>query len=98
MLEPEGIDDLQEEPADRRIVGRAELFAFMVEHGGISEALGLGLYFLVSAEEGAAPALIDREALRVHDVVVGEHLLTRIKIEALDALLRLLEGARDHAA
>ena len=69
-----------------------------VRHGAAHELL----YHLadggmeVLAVEHLAALIVDDVALDVHDVVVFEDVLAGLEIPALDGLLCLLDGVREH--
>ena len=70
-------------------------------HGPLERRLDhlprLGLE-LLAALEREQPQRVDHLALLVHHVVVLEQPLALLEVLQLDALLRLLDGARDQAA
>src|SRR3989344_293916 len=103
MLQPERIDDLQEESPHLRNEIVSELVSLRLERGAARFAVSKeckNKFFhlcIASEERGAAPR-VDGEALGVHHIVIGEHLFARVKVESLNTPLRGLQRFGNHRA
>src|SRR3989344_917458 len=92
MFKPERINNLQKKAAQVRDECIAKLALLCTERGLTrlavpKEAANDSLNLSLAPKEHGAATCVQSETLGVHHVIIGEHLLARVKVEAFNAAL-----------